>query len=162
MHFYENMQAYLNGQSADKHLVRYNYDDKEDMFDLVSYNKGGAVLHILRKYLGDEERMQIIEPTSVMDDLLKTILTVQKYVTAGILVVGLSTVMTAVLVFMLSLRLRERELVTMHRIGGSRSSILALLGAEIIVVLVAGVVLAGMLTVVVSQMGEQLIRLFIL
>ena len=23
------------------------------MFDLVSYNKGGAILHMLRKYLGD-------------------------------------------------------------------------------------------------------------
>ena len=54
MHFYENAQAYLQGQSADKHLVRYAYDDKEDMFDLVSYNKGGSILHMLRTYLGDE------------------------------------------------------------------------------------------------------------
>lgn len=54
MHFYENVQAYLKGQSADKDLVRYTYDDKEDMFDLVSYNKGGTILHMLRKYLGDE------------------------------------------------------------------------------------------------------------
>ncbi len=54
MHFYENVQSYLKGQSADKDLVRYMYDDKEDMFDLVSYNKGGTILHMLRKYLGDE------------------------------------------------------------------------------------------------------------
>ncbi len=54
MHFYKNMQAYLQGQSENKHLVRYNYDNKEDMFDLVSYNKGGSILHMLRLYLGDE------------------------------------------------------------------------------------------------------------
>jgi aminopeptidase N len=54
MHFYENVQAYLQGQSADKDLVRYTYDDKEDMFDLVSYNKGGSILHMLRTYIGDE------------------------------------------------------------------------------------------------------------
>ena len=54
MHFHENVQAYLQGQSADKHLVRYTYDDKEDMFDLVSYNKGGSILHMLRTYIGDE------------------------------------------------------------------------------------------------------------
>ena len=54
MHFYENVKAYLEGQSETKHLVRYKYDDKEDMFDLVSYNKGGAILHMLRTYLGDD------------------------------------------------------------------------------------------------------------
>lgn len=37
-----------------KNLVRFNYKDREDMFDGVSYNKGGAILHMLRKYLGDE------------------------------------------------------------------------------------------------------------
>lgn len=37
-----------------KDLVRFNYNDREDMFDGVSYNKGGAILHMLRKYLGDD------------------------------------------------------------------------------------------------------------
>jgi len=54
MHFYENIDAYLKGQNQDKNLVRYTYEDKEDMFDLVSYNKGGAILHMLRTYVGDE------------------------------------------------------------------------------------------------------------
>jgi len=53
MHLFDGNQAYLNGQSNDKHLVRFNYADKEDMFDLVSYNKGGVILHMLRNYLGD-------------------------------------------------------------------------------------------------------------
>ncbi len=35
-------------------LIRYYYHDKEDMFDANSYQKGGRVLHMLRKYLGDE------------------------------------------------------------------------------------------------------------
>ncbi|MFK8271285.1 M1 family metallopeptidase [Capnocytophaga stomatis] len=41
-----------------KDLVRFGYDDKEDMFDLVSYNKGGGILHMLRDYLGDEAFFQ--------------------------------------------------------------------------------------------------------
>ncbi|MCX6294710.1 MAG: M1 family metallopeptidase [Bacteroidetes bacterium] len=35
-------------------LIRFQYNDKEDMFDGHSYNKGGQVLHMLRKYVGDD------------------------------------------------------------------------------------------------------------
>lgn len=35
-------------------LIRFHYDDKEDMFDGHSYNKGGQVLHMLRTYVGDD------------------------------------------------------------------------------------------------------------
>lgn len=35
-------------------LVWFDYDDKEEMFDGHSYNKGGRILHMLRNYLGDD------------------------------------------------------------------------------------------------------------
>lgn len=35
-------------------MIRYDYNDIEDMFDAHSYNKGGRILHMLRYYLGDE------------------------------------------------------------------------------------------------------------
>ena len=51
---HKSMQDYLGSAGEDKDLVRFYYRDKEDMFDAVSYNKGGTILHMLRKYLGDE------------------------------------------------------------------------------------------------------------
>ena len=35
-------------------LIWYDYDEKEQMFDGHSYNKGGRILHMLRNYVGDE------------------------------------------------------------------------------------------------------------
>jgi len=50
---YNDMQGYIQSQSDKKDLVRYFYNDKEAMFDAVSYNKGGRILHMLRNYVGD-------------------------------------------------------------------------------------------------------------
>ena len=50
---FSDMFGYLQSHSEKKKLVRYYYDDKESMFDAVSYNKGGRILHMLRNYVGD-------------------------------------------------------------------------------------------------------------
>lgn len=50
---YTDMAGYLQSQSDKKDLVRFFYNDKEAMFDAVSYNKGGRILHMLRNYVGD-------------------------------------------------------------------------------------------------------------
>lgn len=51
---HEAMQGYLsNPANASRHLVRFQYADKEDMFDAVSYQKGGRILHMMRQFLGD-------------------------------------------------------------------------------------------------------------
>src|SRR5947209_1304410 len=47
------MQGYIQSGNENKDLVRFYYNDKEDMFDAVSYNKGGRILHMLRNYVGD-------------------------------------------------------------------------------------------------------------
>ncbi len=51
----QELRQYL-GESDQKKvpIVRYFYKDREDMFDSHSYAKGGRVLHMLRKYAGDE------------------------------------------------------------------------------------------------------------
>ncbi len=52
---WRSMQSYLGGRTdATKDLVRFYYNDKEDMFDLVSYQKGGRILHMLRSFVGDD------------------------------------------------------------------------------------------------------------
>ncbi len=51
---YQAMQEYLRSPDAKtKNLVRFYYHDKEDVFDVVTYQKGGRILNMLRNYLGD-------------------------------------------------------------------------------------------------------------
>lgn len=46
---------YQSAQMQGYHdLIWFDFDDKEQMFDGHSYNKGGRILHMLRNYLGDE------------------------------------------------------------------------------------------------------------
>jgi aminopeptidase N len=53
-HHYEDMQGYLMSGGENKNLVRFYYSSREDVFDGVSYNKGGRILHMLRNYVGDD------------------------------------------------------------------------------------------------------------
>ena len=53
-HQFDDMQGYLFSGGEKKDLVRFHYADKEDVFDGVSYNKGGRILHMLRNYVGDD------------------------------------------------------------------------------------------------------------
>jgi putative ABC transport system permease protein len=122
--------------------------------------KSGVLL--MGRDQGEEESAQIVRPIAVMNDLLDTILTVQSYAIAAILIVATATLATASLVFLLSLRLRRREIETMVKIGGSRGRVAAVLASEVVVVLALGVALAGGLTLLTSRFGSAAIRTFIL
>ncbi len=124
-----------------------------------SDQKSSALLQ--GRFQASDDVAQIIPPVTVMDELLATILTVQSFITAGAVIVGLATLATAALVFMLSLRLRRREIETLFKIGGSRTSVASVMASEIVAVLVLGVVLAGGLTALTSQFGSAAIRAFI-
>ncbi|MEO1437091.1 MAG: M1 family aminopeptidase, partial [Bacteroidota bacterium] len=49
------MQGYFGSARGGVHdLIWFDYNDKEDMFDAHSYNKGGTILHMLRVLIGDD------------------------------------------------------------------------------------------------------------
>lgn len=66
-HQMEDVGRYIHNPSDfKKDLVRFDYASREDVFDLVTYQKGGGILHMLRNYLGDDAFF------AGMNDYLKT------------------------------------------------------------------------------------------
>ncbi|MEM6965539.1 MAG: M1 family aminopeptidase [Bacteroidota bacterium] len=55
LHRRGELAGYLSSTFQGMHnLIHFGYQNKEDMFDSHSYNKGGLVLHMLRNYIGDD------------------------------------------------------------------------------------------------------------
>ena len=113
------------------------------------------------QYLGSSETCQIVRPGEVMDGLLATIFTVQGYVVLCIGLVGGATLATMVLVFLLSLRLRRREIETLVKVGGSRSRVALVMASEMVAVLLAGMLLAGILMSLTAWLGPALVPMLL-
>ncbi len=113
---------------------------------------------LLGRYLGRDEPCQIEEPSAVMNELIATVVRVRGYVIAVALLLGCGTLLTICLVFLLSIRLRRRELATMEKIGCSRSLVAALVGSEAAIVFAVALALALLLTLLTAWGGESLIR----
>jgi hypothetical protein len=99
--------------------------------------------------LGDyalEQSVQAVQPIDVVRTVLGIVLRAREGLNAFFAIVAVSTGAFFVLVISLSLRLRARELALMRRIGSSRGAVAAIVGAEVALVLIAAVTLAGMLT----------------
>ena len=159
--------------TANAALVQYNEidPDNQDSFhfhgDLSDYPltavvafpgdaKADALLQ--GRYQGADERNQIVRPRVVIEELLGTVFTVQGYVVAALAFVGVSTVATTALVFLLSYRLRRREVETLVRLGAARGAVATVLALEVLFVLAASLALAGVLTAATSRFGAELLR----
>ena len=76
--------------------------------------------------------------------------------------VGLATVLTMILVFVLSLRLRQGEIDTIFRLGCSRMTVARLLMAEIVIIALMSAALCAALLWLVQANSNELVRSLIL
>jgi putative ABC transport system permease protein len=117
---------------------------------------------LMGRYVDTSAESQILRPRDVVEELLETILTIQKFIVAAVIIVAIATIATAALVFLLSLRLRRREIDTIGKIGGARWHVASMLLTEIMIVLVLSGGLAALLTALTWQYGSAIIESFVL
>ena len=119
--------------------------------------KSGTILR--GRYLSKEEPYQIVKPAEVIDGLLQNIFRIKNVLDAVISVVTLATVMAIVLVFALSLRLRQREIQTIFKLGCSRMTIIKLVSAEIFIIVLSSGILCGAMVFAINQFSNDLVRM---
>jgi putative ABC transport system permease protein len=146
---------------TDENIDSFHFHGNIDTFPLDAIiaipkdRKSGILLR--GRYEEESQNVQILVPQTIIADLLETVASVKNYIIAGSVVVGFATLVTAVLVFVLSIRLRQREIMTIRKIGGTGRRIKAILATEIIIVLVTSILLAFVLTIIVNQVGMNII-----
>lgn len=119
--------------------------------------KSGTILR--GRYLSKEATHQIVKPEEVIDGLLQNIFRIKNVLDAVISVVAFATILAVVLVFALSLRLRQREIRTIFKLGCSRATIVRLVSAEIFIIVVVSAVLCGTMVFLVDQYSNDLVRM---
>jgi putative ABC transport system permease protein len=134
--------------------------------------KSGTILR--GRYLSKDEKHQIVKPEEVIDGLLQSIFRIKNVLDAVISVVALATILAIILVFALSLRLRQREIKTIFKLGCRRATreiktifklgcrratIARLLTAEILIIVVISGVLCGALIFLTNSFANDLVRM---
>ncbi len=114
------------------------------------------------RYQSAGEPYQILRPIDVIDGLTETIFRVEGILNSVFGLLALSTVLLVVLVVMLSLRLRRREMQTMFKLGCSRSMIFLLLTAELCIIALVSLTLTVVLTAVTARHVDEILRGLIL
>jgi putative ABC transport system permease protein len=156
-------KLYHYTEISEKNIDSFHFHGNTDVYPITAIiavptdEKSGTILR--GRYLAKEETQQILRPDEVIDGLLQNIFRIKNVLDAVVSVVALATIMAIVLVFALSLRLRQREIQTIFKIGCSRLTIAKLLAAEILIIVASSAVLCGIMLTVVHQFTNDLVRL---
>lgn len=106
----------------------------------------------------DNDSLQLAQPNGVVDELLETVFAIQNLVLIALAIIGAVTFLLVIVVFMLSLKQRSRELETIVKIGGSRRRVVGMILTEIGTVMVSGLAVASCITWLTLQLAPFLVR----
>ena len=156
-------KLYHHTEITKKNIDSFHFHGNTSVYPITAViavpydDKSGTILR--GRYLSRNETLQIIKPEEVIDGLLQNIFRIKNVLDAVISVVALATVLAIILVFALSLRLRQREIQTIFKLGCSRLTIARLVSAEIFIIVLTSGLLCGVMILVVNQISNGLVRM---
>jgi putative ABC transport system permease protein len=97
---------------------------------------------LIKARLNLSRTWQVVSPREVIDDLLSFVFRIKAFLDGYSGILASITALMTVLVLLLSMRVRKREMETLNRIGSSRYTVARLYGSELALVFSASLVLA--------------------
>jgi len=147
----------------EKNIGSFHFHGNTDIYPITAViavpNDEKSETILQGRYLAKEETQQILRPAEVIDGLLQNIFRIKNVLDAVVSVVALATVMAIILVFALSLRLRQGEIETIFKIGCSRMTIAKLLAAEILIIVMTSTTLCAIMLAIVGTFTNDLVRM---
>ena len=156
-------KLYHHTEITKKNIDSFHFHGNTSVYPITAViaipydDKSGTILR--GRYLSRNETLQIIKPEEVIDGLLQNIFRIKNVLDAVISVVALATILAVILVFALSLRLRQREIQTIFKLGCSRLTIARLVSSEIFIIVLTSGLLCGVMILVVNQISNGLVRM---
>ncbi len=108
-------------------------------------------------YVGNSE-LQYVIPSLVVSELMAMVLQIKSLFDANALMISIATLMLLGLVILLSLKLRQREMETMFKLGCSRSTIALLQIAELCIIGAIGLLIVSGMIWLTWNFADDLIR----
>ena len=114
------------------------------------------------RYQAETSTRQIVKPTQTIQELWLEVFKIRNILNAVFILVIFTTALAIILIFNLSLRLRQGEIKTNFYLGCSRSTITQLITAEILIIVLISSSLTFGITVGMKNFNRQVIRALIL
>ena len=160
-----NAKVMQFNEITDSNIAEFHFHGDLGKYPITSValipndDKSSAILQ--GRYINEESSYQIVHPTSVIESLLENIFRIQNVINAIILFVGFATFLAIVLIFILSLRLRQQEIKTITHIGCNKSTVVSLLFTEIFIIILISTLICGMLLFITKHFSYDLVRIFL-
>lgn len=110
------------------------------------------------RYQSAAASAQIVEPASVVRDLMALVFRAKQFFDANSLIISFATFLLLIMVVILSLKLREREMETMFKIGCSKATIAKLQVAELGIIAAASAVVIAILVAIIALTASQIVQ----
>ena len=112
-------------------------------------------------YQAETSTHQIFKSTQIIEELLLEVFQLSNILNSIFALVALTTLIAIILIFNLSLRLRQKEITTSFFLGCSRAKIAQLIAAEILIIVLISSSLIGGITLGLKNLNSQVIRTLI-
>lgn len=154
---FATVEPFTEVTDANEHSFHF-HGDREDLpltAILIDAPDERAETLLMGRYLVRDDAT-ILEPPLIIEQLMQLVFRVERFLDVVAVALLSTTAVLVLLVFALSLRLRQREIQTLFKLGCSRSMIARILSAELAIIGLASALLVAAVSLAALQFGPRL------